>query len=201
MDKIFEPFFTTKEKGKGTGLGLSTIFGFMKQSGGHVSVYSEPGHGTTFRLFIPAAGGADEGAAAVAEKPVSASGSRHNATLLVVEDDDGVRDIAVSKLADVGYRILEACNGPAGLQTFVDHPEIELVFSDVIMPGGMTGPEMMELIRKQRPDIPVLFASGYAEHALRERSGWLEQCRFIAKPYDVSELLATVETLLEEAQR
>ena len=201
MDKIFEPFFTTKEKGKGTGLGLSTIFGFMKQSGGHVSVYSELGHGTTFRLFIPQADGGAEGLEAKTEKSAPRPGGRRDATVLVVEDDDGVRDIAVSKLADAGYRIVEACNGPSGLQTFVDHPEIELVFSDVIMPGGMSGPEMMELIRKQRPEIPVLFASGYAEHALRERSGWLDRCKFISKPYDVSELVATVATLLEEGQR
>ncbi len=201
MDKIFEPFFTTKEKGKGTGLGLSTIFGFMKQSGGHVSVYSEVGHGTTFRLYVPQAEGAAAAGEVQTEKSVSRSGGRRNVTVLVVEDDDGVRDIAVSKLADAGYRIVEACNGPTGVQTFIDHPEIELVFSDVIMPGGMSGPEMMELIRKQRPEIPVLFASGYAEHALRERSGWLERCRFIAKPYDVSELLSSVETLLEEGPR
>ena len=200
MDKIFEPFFTTKEKGKGTGLGLSSIFGFMKQSGGHVSVYSELGHGTTFRLYIPAAEGVAE-TAEDADRPASRSNGTHNATLLVVEDDDGVRDIAVSKLSEAGYQVVEACNGPTGLQTFVDHPEIEMVFSDVIMPGGMTGPQMMELIRKQRPEIPVLFASGYAEDALRERNGWLEGSKFIAKPYDMAELLTTVETLLEEGRR
>jgi PAS domain S-box-containing protein len=195
MDKIFEPFFTTKEKGKGTGLGLSSIFGFMKQSGGHVSAYSELGHGTTFRLYIPAAEGAVE-AATNADKPAARVNGTHNATLLVVEDDEGVRDIAVSKLSEAGYRVVEAGNGPSGLQSFVEHPEIDLVFSDVIMPGGMTGPQMMELIRKQRPEIPVLFASGYAEHALREDNRWLDGCKFISKPYDVLELVATVETLL-----
>ena len=200
MDKIFEPFFTTKEKGKGTGLGLSTIFGFMKQSGGHVSVYSELGHGTTFRLFVPVASADAAMIDASEEDARPRARGRRNATLLVVEDDEGVRDIAVSKLADAGYRVVEACNGPSGLQTFIDHPEIEMVFSDVIMPGGMSGPEMVELIRKQRPGIPVLFASGYAEHALRKRGGWIDRSKFIAKPYDVSEMVASVESLLEGGQ-
>ncbi|MEX0852797.1 MAG: response regulator [Bauldia sp.] len=197
IDKIFEPFFTTKEKGEGTGLGLSTIFGFMKQSDGHVSVYSEIGHGATFKLYVAEA--EDEDAVAAVAEPKegrSGAGNRH-ATILVVEDEEGVRDIAVSMLADAGYDIIEANNGAAGLQAFSEHPEIDLVFSDVIMPGGMSGPEMVELIRKQRPDIPVLFASGYAEQALRDRETLIPHSKFVAKPYDSSELPERIGSLLE----
>ncbi len=115
----------------------------------------------------------------------------------MVEDEAGVRDIAVSILAEAGHRIVEASDGPAGLAAFAEHPEIDMVFSDVIMPGGMSGPQMVELIRKQRPDIPVLFASGYAEQALKDRETLIPNSKFIAKPYDAAELLRRVSSLLE----
>jgi len=201
MDKVFEPFFTTKETGEGTGLGLSTIFGFMKQSGGHVSVYSEVGYGATFKLFVAEGGSAEVAADAEELKETNAFVVDRNATILVVEDEEGVRDIAVSMLADAGYQVIEAHNGPAGLQAFTDHPEIDLVFSDVIMPGGMSGPEMVNLIRKQRPDMPVLFASGYAERALRDKDALIPHARFIAKPYDVADLPNRIGSLLEAASR
>jgi PAS domain S-box-containing protein len=196
LDKIFEPFFTTKPKGEGTGLGLATIFGFMKQSGGHVSVYSELGHGTTFKLFVAEADQIDVAVAETMAPSDHAAPGRH-ATILVVEDEAGVRDVAVSMLSDAGYSIVEADNGPAGLAAFAEHPEIDLVFSDVIMPGGMTGPQMAELIRRQRPDIPILFASGYAEQALKDRETLVPQSKFIAKPYDAAELPRRVGSLLE----
>ena len=196
MDKIFEPFFTTKPKGEGTGLGLATIFGFMKQSGGHVSVYSEVGHGATFKLYVAEAESTD---AAAPEEMVETDHAAADgaATILVVEDEAGVREIAVSILAEAGYTIIEAHNGPAGVAAFAEHPEIDLVFSDVIMPGGMTGPQMVEAIRKQRPEIPVLFASGYAEQALKDRETLIPQSKFIAKPYDAAELPRRVGSLLE----
>jgi PAS domain S-box-containing protein len=195
-DKIFEPFFTTKPKGEGTGLGLSTIFGFMKQSSGHISVYSEVGHGTTFKLYVAEAESADDVAADGAEEAVRPA-ANGRATILVVEDEAEVRDVAVSILAEAGYSIVEAHNGPAGVAAFAEHPEIDLVFSDVIMPGGMSGPQMVELMRQQRPDIPVLFASGYAEQALKNRETLIPHSKFVAKPYDAAELPRRVGSLLE----
>jgi PAS domain S-box-containing protein len=200
-EKIFEPFFTTKEKGKGTGLGLSTVFGFMKQSGGHVSVYSEVGHGTTFKLLVPEAKGERAAAAAAAPDNSPPVDRHHRGTVLVVEDEEAVRQIAVTMLASAGFDIVEASTGRSGLEAFARHPGIDAVFSDVIMPGGMTGPEMVKAIRQSRPEIPVLFASGYAEHALRDRDAMLEHARFIAKPYDVERLPGHIGSLLEGVRK
>ncbi|MCP5365881.1 MAG: response regulator [Hyphomicrobiales bacterium] len=194
LDKIFEPFFTTKESGKGTGLGLSTVFGFMKQSGGHVSVYSEVGHGTTFKLFVPLG---DPAELEDEEDAVSGAVAARRRTILVVEDDERVREIAVTFLEDVGYEVIQASDAAAGLAAFQSHPEIDAVFSDIIMPGGMTGPEMVERMLMQRPGTPVLFASGYAEHALRDRQDLMRNAQFIAKPYNVSELPQRIDQLLE----
>ncbi len=197
LGRIFEPFFTTKADGKGTGLGLASIFGFMKQSKGHVSVYSEVGHGTTFRLYVPVASGRDNGAE-------MASGQLHNSVhrgfkILLVEDNENVREIAAALLEEAGFTIIEAEDGPSGLEAFKRHPDIHMIFTDVIMPGGMTGPQMVEHIRERRPNIPVLFASGYAEQALRDREGLLKSAGFVAKPYDVNELPRLIEALLAEA--
>jgi CheY-like chemotaxis protein len=197
MDKIFEPFFTTKPKGEGTGLGLATIFGFMKQSGGHISVYSEVGHGTTFKLFVAEAEADEKSVEELPEEATDQPRDNGRATILVVEDEAGVRDVAVSMLEDAGYAIIQAHNGPSGLAVFSEHPEIDMVFSDVIMPGGMSGPQMAELIRQQRPNVPVLFASGYAEQALKDRETLIPNSKFIAKPYDSGELRRRVGLLLE----
>lgn len=196
MEKIFEPFFTTKEAGKGTGLGLSSTFGFMKQSGGHISVSSEVGSGTTFRLYVPlAAKSAEPDAITPEDSIVRATKQRH--TVLVVEDDPNVRDIAVSVLSDAGYRIVEANTGVKGLSAFQENEaSIDLVFSDVIMPGGLTGPEMVEKIRGRKAGIPVVFASGYAEQALRNREDTLRGVEFIAKPYDAKVLLRKIQSIL-----
>ncbi len=191
--KIFDPFFTTKDSSKGTGLGLSTIYGFMKQAGGHISVYSEVGLGTTFHLYIPVTD-VDE---TKDETPSVMDGARttFSGTILIAEDNSAVREIAVSILEDAGFRVLEAEDGPGGLKAANEHPEIDLVFSDVIMPGGMTGPEMIDQIRKLSPGIPVLFASGYAEDALMKLDS-LENADFVSKPYDVEKLPSRIAELL-----
>lgn len=192
---IFDPFFTTKETDKGTGLGLSTIFGFMKQSGGHINAYSELGLGTTFKLYIPVA---ENGVNHDQEQsPTNDNKLGSDATVLVVEDDDGVRDFAISVLKDAGFTVIEATNGAEGLNTFMAHPEIDFVFSDVVMPGGMSGPEMVDKILITRPDIPVLFASGYAEQALRNREQLLNKAKLITKPYDADELPNVILKLME----
>lgn len=195
---IFDPFFTTKDKDKGTGLGLSTIFGFMKQSGGHINAHSELDIGSTFKLYIPAAGKADK--RADAPSPTQTRGEISAATILVVEDEESVRDVAVSVLGDAGFMVIEAANGAEGLQTFMAHPEIDFVFSDVVMPGGMSGPEMVERILEIRPVTPVLFASGYAEQALKNREQLLQQTKLITKPYDADELPHLIHEMMEKAR-
>lgn len=176
----FEPFFTTKGTGAGTGLGLSMVYGFVMQSGGHVQLYSEPGQGTSVRLFLPAAQGvsqpaqlgAGEGAA---PEPIP----RGHEAILVVEDDARVRRVVVSRLREAGYTVIEAEAAASALQLLADHPEISLVFTDMIMPGGMNGGELAQHVRKLRPDVKMLFTSGCAEPgaAGKTAGSWLQ------KPY------------------
>ena len=193
----FEPFFTTKGVGSGTGLGLSMVYGFVKQSGGHVQLYSEPGQGTSVRLFLPAFTEGDDVAIAVE----AASSADHEIpmgreTILVVEDDARVRRVAIMRLSNAGYTVLEAANGSDALEMLSAHPEIELLFTDIIMPGGMTGDELAKHARALRPDIKVLFTSGYAEPSiagreLTERGSWLK------KPYSARELATRLRELLD----
>jgi CheY-like chemotaxis protein len=158
LDKIFEPFFTTKSDGKGTGLGLSMVFGFMKQSGGHINVYSEVGVGTTFRLYLPQAAGV-----AVADKPAAAAPMpRGRETVLAVEDNPGLRAVVVRQLTQLGYRCLEATDGPSALKVLEAEP-VDLLFTDVIMPGGMSGYELGAEARRRWPKIKLLLTSGFPE--------------------------------------
>jgi CheY-like chemotaxis protein len=194
--RAFEPFFTTKSVGAGTGLGLSIVYGFVKQSGGHVQLYSEPGRGTSVRLFLPAARGnrAETGADAPRSAEPEAT-SRGGETILVVEDDARVRRVAVARLEDTGYRVLEAANGVEGRALLASHPEISLLFTDIVMPGGMTGDELAKEARSMRPDIKILFTSGYSEPRVAGRElgaagSWLR------KPYTASELAVRLRELL-----
>lgn len=190
----FEPFFTTKGTGAGTGLGLSMVYGFVMQSGGHVQLYSEPGQGTSVRLFLPAAEGvsqpaqlgAGEGAA---PEPIP----RGHEAILVVEDDARVRRVVVSRLREAGYTVIEAEAAASALQLLADHPEISLVFTDMIMPGGMNGGELAQHVRKLRPDVKMLFTSGYAEPgaAGKTAGSWLQ------KPYTARDLALRLRELLD----
>ncbi|WOS65398.1 PAS domain S-box protein [Sinorhizobium fredii] len=190
----FEPFFTTKGTGAGTGLGLSMVYGFVKQSGGHVQLYSEPGQGTSVRLFLPAAQGESEparvgpGADAAPEPAPKGRG-----TILVVEDDARVRRVVVSRLHEAGYSVIEAEAGAQALQLLASHPEVSLVFTDMIMPGGMTGDELAQHVRELRPDVKMLFTSGYAEPSAAGRAAgsWLQ------KPYTARELALRLRELLD----
>src|SRR6185312_14034349 len=137
LDKVFEPFFTTKDVGKGSGLGLSMVYGFVKQSGGHIRIYSEVGHGTTIKLYLPPARGLPESTSAAAPAlPVG------NETIMVVEDDALVRDFVTAQLQSLGYRTVNAANGPAALNLIEGGQAFDLLFTDVIMPGGMSGRDL-----------------------------------------------------------
>ncbi|WP_370125624.1 hybrid sensor histidine kinase/response regulator [Sinorhizobium fredii] len=193
----FEPFFTTKGTGAGTGLGLSMVYGFVKQSGGHIQLYSEFGQGTSVRIFLPArARGNDRTEILPGEDSSLDAVPRGHETILVVEDDARVRRVVVARLQSAGYTVFEAGAGAQALDLLSEHPEIALLFTDVIMPGGMTGGELAEHARALRPDLKVLFTSGYAEPSVtsREQSvagNWLQ------KPYTANELAHRLRDLLD----
>ncbi|MDR5011743.1 PAS domain S-box protein (plasmid) [Agrobacterium tumefaciens] len=195
-DKAFEPFFTTKDVGAGTGLGLSMVYGFARQSGGNVQLYSELGRGTTVRIFLPAAPNiAIPSEDATNDPPVTiACGSRER--ILVVEDDARVRRIAVARLVALGYGVVEASNGVEALEQLERHPDIDLLFSDVVMPGGMAGDELADRARGLRPDIKVLFTSGYAEPAVAGRQ-LAAKGRWLRKPYTARELAVSLREILD----
>jgi len=182
---IFEPFFTTKEKGKGTGLGLSMVYGFVKQSNGSIEVYTEPGHGTSFKIYLPRHQG-DESVTTASGPKVAAAGSDllYGRTILLVEDEPGVRAIAQSVLTEMGARIITADSGPAALICFAQEPDIDLLFTDMVMPGGMTGIDLSKKCREQRPGLRVLYTSGYAPQAAADMNGVSGPNDFwLAKPY------------------
>jgi PAS domain S-box-containing protein len=196
-EKAFEPFFTTKGAGAGTGLGLSMVYGFAKQSGGNIQIYSEPGQGTSVRMFLPAAQRVVDSEAREGqgnEMPSLPPGGTE--TILVVEDDARVRRVAVSRLTSFGYAVIEAENGTQALAQLERHGDIALLFTDVVMPGGMTGDELANRVRAERPHIKVLFTSGYAEPAIAGRElalsgSWLQ------KPYTARELAVRLRELLD----
>jgi PAS domain S-box-containing protein len=183
--RAFEPFFTTKDEGKGTGLGLSMVYGFVKQSGGHIEIYSEPGDGTSFKIYFTRAGSA---AGVASETPARDTGDEdaamHGKIILLVEDDETVRDIGVTLLTDMGCRVLIAGSGPAALELFMSHPEIDLLFTDMKMPGGMTGVDLAAKLREYLPELRVLYTSGYAPQAAADRRTIEHPNDFwLAKPY------------------
>jgi len=191
--RIFEPFFTTKDDGRGTGLGLSTVYGIVKQSGGSIWVYSEPGHGTTIKVYLPAA---DDDAPREAAAPGGAP-ARGTETVLVVEDQSEVRGVTQAILARQGYTVLEATRGDHALALAQSYSQpIHLLLTDVVMPG-MTGRDLALALRAERPDMRVLYTSGYTDEAVR-RHGVLEPgVPFIQKPSSVAGLLAKVREQLD----
>jgi signal transduction histidine kinase/CheY-like chemotaxis protein len=189
---IFEPFFTTKEVGKGTGLGLATVYGIVKQSGGFVWVESAPGKGTTFEIYLPHGQGAkvDE-----VQKVKPGAIPRGKETILVVEDEAAVRELACEFLKSAGYSVLEAKNGAEALETIARNTTtIHLVLADMIMPR-MGGAELAERLKKERPELKVLFMSGYSEHA-GEESGKISPQALLTKPFSIATLIGRVRETL-----
>jgi CheY-like chemotaxis protein len=195
--RVFEPFFTTKEVGKGTGLGLSMVYGFIKQSNGHIKVYSEEGQGTTFKLYLPRGAGA--AAEAVDELPDAAlvGGSE---TILVVEDDPLVRRSVNAQLRSLGYRSLTAANAAEALAIADTGEPFDLLFTDVIMAGGMDGRQLAEAMAKRRSSLKVLFASGYTEDAIIHHGRLDPGVHLLAKPYRKSELAGMLRRAIDGAE-
>ncbi|HEX9753802.1 MAG TPA: PAS domain-containing protein [Methyloceanibacter sp.] len=200
MHKIFEPFFSTKEIGRGTGLGLSTVYGIVKQTGGYIFAESEEGDGTTMRVYLPryietAAEMEQERLERRPEKPKDLTG---RGTVLLVEDEDAVRSFAARALGQRGYHVLQATTGAEALDVFHNHQgEVDLVVSDVVMPE-MDGPTLCEKLRRERPDLKVIFISGYAEDSFRQHLAENEDFMFLQKPFDLKELAAAVKAALQD---
>ena len=195
MSKAFDPFFTTKDVGHGTGLGLSQVYGFAKQSGGHVKMYSEPGEGTTVKLYFPrvhAAISHDESQGTLAVARGSA-----NETILVVEDDPDVRSYSCETLRELGYNVLEAKDGPAGLRLLDTHPQIRILFTDVGLPGGMNGRQLADEARRRKPGLRVLFTTGYAQNAIVHDGRLDRGVELITKPYAQAALSSKLRDMLD----
>ena len=191
---IFEPFFTTKGIGQGTGLGLSTVYGIVKQSGGSIWVYSEPGKGTTFKIYFPRVAGKAERWVQSNEEAVFPGGSE---TILVVEDDGPLRDMVVRMLQDAGYRVIEAKNANTALDIVkVSNPTVDLLLTDVIMPGK-GGAELLEEAMLIRPGLHSLFMSGYTGDLVAVRGGVVPEAAFLEKPFTRNSLLKKVRTALQ----
>lgn len=196
QSRVFEPFFTTKEVGKGTGLGLSQVYGFTKQSGGHVKIYSEEGRGTTVKIYLPRLLSGELEADQAAAALVLETSSRQE-TILAVEDDDDVRAYTVECLRELGYRVLEAHDGPTALRLIERQNErIDLLFTDVVMPN-MSGRELSEALRALQPDLKVLYTSGYTRNAIVHGGRLDEGVEMIAKPFTYQALGAKVRDVLE----
>jgi signal transduction histidine kinase/CheY-like chemotaxis protein len=192
--RAFEPFFTTKEVGKGTGLGLSMVYGFAQQSGGSMQIRSEPGHGTAVKLFFPRVGTRQASAAPSAGQQATLIGSE---TILVVEDDEMVRGYVEGELKALGYRVIVTPSAPAALEILRGPENIHLLFTDVVMPGGMFGTELAKEAARLRPHLKILLTSGHTEHPVDALDGGGREVRILNKPYRRHDLAATLRSVLK----
>jgi signal transduction histidine kinase/DNA-binding response OmpR family regulator len=196
LARVFEPFFTTKEVGKGTGLGLSMVYGFVKQSGGHVKIYSELGEGSTVKIYLPRLVG-DQDRFDHDEQAVAPAAGSNDETILVVEDDDDVRAYTVEILRELGYRVLEAHDGPAALRLVErSDVQIDLLFTDVVMPA-MSGRELSDAARAIRPHLKILYTSGYTRNAIVHGGRLDPGVQIVAKPFTFDTLSAKVREMLD----
>jgi two-component system CheB/CheR fusion protein len=194
LEHAFEPFFTTKDAGVGSGLGLSMVYGFAKQSGGHVAIYSEPGIGTTVTLYLRPA--SPKAVTAVSDRPADALPGG-NETILVVEDDPRVRRLTVTRLEGLGYRVVQAEDGPSAIKVLRSGSEIDLVLTDVVMPGGMTGFEVADQARVIRPALRVLLTTGYANGRFSGKGPDRKRHPILRKPYNLKDLAKMLRELLD----
>jgi signal transduction histidine kinase len=197
IEQVFEPFFTTKPEGQGTGLGLSMVYGFVKQSGGHIKIYSEPGQGTTMRLYLPRVQAVEDVVTEVDAGPITGG----TETVLVVEDDDEVRATVVELLSDLGYRVLKARDAQSALAIVESGAPLDLLFTDVVMPGPVRSPELARQTRIRLPDVAVLFTSGYTDNAI-VHGGRLDQgIDLLSKPYTREALAKKIRHVLRQQRQ
>jgi PAS domain S-box-containing protein len=195
LARVFEPFFTTKEVGKGTGLGLAQVYGFVRQSNGHIRIYSEVGHGTSVNLYLPRARGEDgREAPSVADNATIDGGSE---TILVVEDDEELRGFSVGILQELGYTVLEARSGKVALDMLQSHTDVALLFTDLVLPDGMNGNQLAEQALRRRPQLKVLFTTGYAVNANLHAGRLSPTARLITKPFTFEDLANKCRSILD----
>jgi CheY-like chemotaxis protein len=191
----FDPFYTTKPMGQGTGLGLSMTYGFAKQSGGQVRIYSEVGKGTTMRIFLPRHAG-EEDAESLPAQLTEAPRAQAGETVLIVDDDEAVRMLVTEVLQELGYGAIEAADGTSGLNVLQSNARIDLLITDVGLPGGMNGRQIADAARVRRPGLKVLFITGYAENAV-VRNGYLEAgMQIMIKPFTMEALAARIQDVI-----
>ncbi|HEY3784165.1 MAG TPA: PAS domain S-box protein [Steroidobacteraceae bacterium] len=195
--RAFDPFFTTKSDGQGTGLGLSQVFGFVKQSGGHVKIYSEPGEGTTVKIYLPRFAA---NAPITAVEPLAVSESAEGESILVVEDDEDVRTFAVEMLTSLGYRVAGSADGLTALQALRQIGRIDLLFTDVGLPNGMNGRQLADEARRLQPNLPVLFTTAYARNAIVHQGRLDPGVNLLLKPYTQLDLARKLRQVLGEAE-
>lgn len=195
VSRAFDPFFTTKPLGEGTGLGLSMVHGLVRQSGGQVRIYSELGVGTTLCLYLPRfIGDLDTAEAPEAEGISATSGGK---TVLVIDDDEAIRMLITDILEEAGYRVLIAANGPAGLKILHSDIHIDLLLTDVGLPGGLNGRQVADAARTTRPKLKILFITGYAENAVIGNGHLDRGMQIITKPFAIAALQARVREIIE----
>jgi len=196
ISRAFDPFFTTKPSGQGTGLGLSMVYGFARQSGGQVRIYSEVGKGTTVRVYLPRHNGPAAEEAQTAESRPNQPQQRGQ-TVLVVDDEPAVRMLITETLSDLGFAAIEASDARSALKVLNGDMRIHLVITDVGLPGGMNGREMVEAARSKRPDLKVLFITGYAENAALNSGHLQPGMHVLSKPFALEKLASRIRSLLE----
>jgi CheY-like chemotaxis protein len=194
LERVFEPFFTTKDVGQGSGLGLSMIYGFAQQSGGYVTIESAPGHGTTVRIFLPQAeaGAVDREPDAITSEPRG-----RNETILVVEDDADVRNLTVSLLERLGYAVLEAEDGNQALAVLETAPGVDLLLTDAVLPGGMSGPQFIKEAKRRHGEIKALLMSGYSMRVIEQHGGLDAGVGLINKPFQRYDLAQKLRDVLD----
>jgi signal transduction histidine kinase/ActR/RegA family two-component response regulator len=197
IDKAFEPFFTTKPLGQGTGLGLSMVYGFIKQSGGHVSIYSEEGQGSTVKVYLPRFVRPEVRQAASTLRAATTCTNGTGETILVVEDDEEVRRSSVEALREMGYQVLEAADAMEGVRLIVDRGGVDLLFTDVGLPGGVNGRALADAARSAQPGVRVLFTTGYTRNAILHNGVLDHGVDFIAKPFTLTALAAKIREVLD----
>jgi signal transduction histidine kinase len=197
--RVFEPFFTTKAVGKGTGLGLSQVYGFVKQSGGHIEIESAPAAGTTVRLYLPLAEGEAASRPSFRENRAAQDGAVGSETVLVVEDDPDVLEMVLTSLNDLGYRTIVARNGAEAMAVLESATPIDLLFTDLVMPGGIGGAVLAREARRLRPDIKILLTSGYSARPAAAGDGLPGDSQLISKPYRQRELALKIRAVLESS--
>ncbi len=194
LKRIFEPFFTTKEPGKGTGLGLATVYGIVSQHKGWVDVESTPAFGTTFNVYLPAA----PHTRALVPATDRSNTVRGHETILLVEDDPSLRRVTAQSLRQLGYRLLEAANGHHGLTLWQEHAGmIDLLFTDMVMPEGMTGADLAEKLRENRSTLKVIIASGYSTEIFSDNKARIQGVTYLQKPYQLQNLSKTIRDCLD----